>query len=107
MRHDEPIELTESQRESAGKETGFLRIITFDNAVYCDGQVREPEMVMNIVLLMLQRQDFAALIKGAVKLHKMAKDHPLAIVALKMMLGGCKAESETCDCPGCKLRREF
>lgn len=107
MRHNEPIELTESQRETAGNETGFLRIVTFQNAVYCDGQVREPEMVMNIVLLMLQRQDFAALIKGAVKLHKKAKDHPLAIVALKMMLGGCKAESETCDCPGCKLRREL
>lgn len=107
MRHDHPIELTESERESAGNETGFLRIVTFQNAVYCDGQVRGPEIVPNIVLLMLERKDFAALIKGAMKLHKKAKKHPLAIVAIKMMLGGCKAESETCDCPGCKLRREL
>lgn len=107
MKHDHPIELTESERETAGNETWFLRIVTFDNAVYCDGQVHEPEMVMNIVLLMLQRKDFAALIKGAIKLHKKAKKHPLAIVALKMMLSGCKAESETCDCEGCKLRREL
>lgn len=107
MKHDHPIELTEAERESAGNETGFLRIVTFDNAVFCDGQVREQEMMMNIVLLMLQRKDFAALIKGAIKLHKKAKKHPLAIVALKMMLSGCKAESETCDCPGCNLRREL
>lgn len=107
MRHNEPIELTESQRETAGNETGFLRIVTFQNAVYCDWQVREREMVLNIVLLMLQRNDFAALIKSAAKIHKKAKKNPVAIIALKMMLGGCKAESETCDCPGCKLRREL
>lgn len=99
--YDQPLQMSPEDLEKAGKPTGYVRFVRFENGVIIDASISPSNLVDTISKGMNQDEDLAQAIQAAVAMYKMRKN-PIG----RMLSQLFSNEDGPCGCPDCVEKRE-